>query len=45
MNSFNSDVSRFFSGNPSDKSVWMLLVGIFAIIAGFMGVFSARRKS
>ncbi len=27
-NSFNSDVSRFFTGSPTDKAIWMLIGGI-----------------
>lgn len=34
MESFNSDVSRFFTGSPTDKAVWMLIGGIIATIAG-----------
>ena len=34
MNSFNSDVSRFFTGSPTDKAVWMLIGGIVAIGVG-----------
>jgi hypothetical protein len=26
-NSFSSDVSRFFTGSPTDKAVWMLIGG------------------
>src|SRR6266404_5908015 len=26
-NSFSSDVSRFFTGSPTDKAVWMLIAG------------------
>jgi len=33
-NSFSSDVSRFFTGAPTDKAVWMLIGGIVAAIAG-----------
>ena len=33
-NSFGSDVSRFFTGSPTDKAVWMLIGGIVATIAG-----------
>lgn len=29
-NSFSSDVSRFFTGSPTDKAVWMLIGGIVA---------------
>jgi len=34
MNSFSSDVSRFFTGSPTDKAVWMLLGGTIASVAG-----------
>jgi len=33
-NSFSSDVSRFFTGSPTDKAVWMLIGGITAAIVG-----------
>jgi len=33
-NSFSSDVSRFFTGSPTDKSVWMVIGGIVAVIVG-----------
>ncbi len=36
-NSFNSDVSRFFTGSPTDKAVWMLIGGILAAIVGLAG--------
>ena len=32
--SFSSDVSRFFTGSPTDKAVWMLIGGIVAAIVG-----------
>jgi len=41
--SFGSDVSRFFTGKPTDKSMWLLLGGIAATIVG--GVMSFRRGS
>ncbi|MGZ4961189.1 MAG: DUF3185 family protein [Limisphaerales bacterium] len=33
-NSFSSDVSRFFTGSPTDKAVWMLIGGIVATLIG-----------
>jgi hypothetical protein len=33
-NSFSSDVSRFFTGSPTDKAIWMLIGGIVASVAG-----------
>jgi hypothetical protein len=37
-NSFSSGVSRFFTGSPTDKAVWMLIGGIVAAIIGLFGV-------
>ena len=36
--SFSSDVSRFFTGSPTDKAVWMLIGGIVAAVIGLFGV-------
>jgi len=36
-NSFSSDVSRFFTGSPTDKAVWMLIGGIVASLIGLAG--------
>lgn len=33
-NSFSSDVNRFFTGNPTDKAMWMLIGGAVAAVAG-----------
>ncbi len=37
MDSFGSDVSRFFTGAPTDKSVWMLIAGVLIAAAGLSG--------
>ena len=41
-NSFTSDVSKFFTGSPTDKAVWMLIGGI---VAGLIGLFGVMRGS
>ena len=33
-NSFSSDVSRFFTGSPTNKAVWMLIGGVIATLVG-----------
>ena len=35
-NSFGSDVSRFFTGSPTDKAVWMLIGGLVATGVGLV---------
>ncbi len=37
MDSFSSDVSRFFTGTPTDKSVWLVVGGVIALIVGGSG--------
>lgn len=34
MDSFSSDVSRFFTGSPTDKALWLLVGGIVAAVTG-----------
>ena len=36
--SASSDVSRFFTGAPTDKALWLLVCGVVAGIVGFLGV-------
>jgi hypothetical protein len=43
--SFSSDVSRFFTGHPTDKSIWLLLGGIAATIVGAVTVFRGGRAA
>ena len=42
--SLSSDFSRFFTGNPTDRAVWMLIGGIVALIAGFFLSITGARK-
>jgi hypothetical protein len=37
-NSFGSDISRLFTGAPTDKAVWMLIGGVVAAVAGVVGL-------
>lgn len=34
LESFSSDVSRFFTGSPTNKAVWLLIGGLIAAITG-----------
>ena len=36
--SFSSDVSRLFTGNPTDRSMWFLVSGAVLIVAGGSGL-------
>lgn len=37
-NSLGSDLSRFFTGSPTDKTVWLLVGGAVASIVGIVGL-------
>ena len=32
--SLASDISRFFTGNPTDRSVWLMIGGVAGIVVG-----------
>ncbi len=41
--SFASDVSRFFSGNPTNRSIWLIAGGGAAVIAGLFLALRSRK--
>ena len=43
--SFSSDVSRFFTGSPTDKAIWMLIGGVVAAVVGAATLWRAPRHS
>jgi hypothetical protein len=34
--SFSSDVSKFFTGSPTDKAIWLVVGGAIAAVAGLI---------
>ena len=44
MNSFSSDVSKFFTGSPTDKAVWMLIGGVVAAVMGLTMTLRGSRQ-
>jgi hypothetical protein len=36
--SLSSDISRFFTGSPTDKAIWMLVGGVVASVVGAVGL-------
>lgn len=44
-NSFSSDVSRFFTGSPTDKAVWMMIGGVVLGIVGVAGLLLGSKRS
>ena len=43
IHSFSSDVSRFFTGSPTDKAVWMLIGGILLAGGGLAAFFRSSK--
>lgn len=43
-NSSSSDISRFFTGSATDKSVWMLVGGGVATLLGVGGLLRATKS-
>ncbi len=44
-NSFGSDISRFFTGSPTNKAVWMLIGGIVVTALGLTGTLRGSKAS
>jgi uncharacterized membrane protein len=45
VDSANSDISRFFTGAPTDRAMWMLVGGIVMLVAGLAGLLLGSRRS
>lgn len=41
--SFGSDVSRFFTGSPTDKTIWLFIGGLVAAGIGASGLFRGSK--
>ncbi|MBN3804676.1 MULTISPECIES: DUF3185 family protein [Paraburkholderia] len=44
FNSVSSDVSRFFTGSPTNKAIVLIVAGVVATLAGLTGVALSGRK-
>ncbi|MBK8476011.1 MAG: DUF3185 family protein [Opitutaceae bacterium] len=43
--SLGSDLSRFFTGSPTDRTIWLLIGGLAATIIGAGGLVRGPRSS
>ena len=43
--SFGSDVSRFFTGSPTDKTIWLFIGGLVAAGIGAAGLSRGSKTS
>lgn len=44
MNSTSSDLSRLFTGAPTDRAIWMMVGGAAAAVAGLAGLLIGSRS-
>jgi hypothetical protein len=42
-NSLSSDVSRVFTGSPTDRAMWMLIGGSVAVVVGFVALVRSKK--
>ena len=42
--SLGSDISRFFTGSPTDKAIWMLIGGVVLSMIGLVGLLRGSRS-
>jgi hypothetical protein len=42
--SSSSDISRFFTGSATDKSIWMLIGGVVATVLGLVSLLHGSKK-
>ena len=43
-NSSSSDISRFFTGSATDKSMWMVVGGAVATVLGLVGLLRGSKS-
>jgi hypothetical protein len=44
MNSTSSDLSRLFTGAPTDRAIWMMVGGTAAVVAGLAVLFGSKSR-
>ncbi|HTN64626.1 MAG TPA: DUF3185 family protein [Burkholderiaceae bacterium] len=45
MNSLTSDISRIFTGAPTNRSIWMMVGGTALAVLGLTGVVQGYNKN
>jgi hypothetical protein len=43
--SFSSDVSKFFTGSPTDKAIWMVIGGAVAAVVGLIFILRGGKRT
>ncbi|CAN7152086.1 DUF3185 family protein [Caballeronia sp. dw_19] len=44
FHSLSNDVSRFFTGSPTNKTIWLIAGGAVAMLAGLIGLAIPSRR-
>ena len=44
LHSFGNEVSKLFTGSPTDKTIWLLVCGAVATVAGLIGLAASGRQ-
>ncbi|SOE52753.1 Protein of unknown function [Burkholderia sp. D7] len=44
FHSLSNDVSRFFTGSPTNKTIWLIAGGMAAMLAGLIGLAIPARR-
>ena len=44
FHSLSNDVSRFFTGSPTNKTIWLIAGGKVAMLAGLIGLASPAKR-
>lgn len=44
FHSLSNDVSRFFTGSPTDKTIWLIAGGVVATLVGLIGLTIPSRR-
>lgn len=45
MHSFSSDITRLFTGSPTDRSIWMVVGGVVLAVFGLTGLVPGSSKN
>ncbi|MEO8169475.1 MAG: DUF3185 family protein [Oxalobacteraceae bacterium] len=45
FNSFTSDISRAFTGSPTNRSIGMMVGGVVLVVLGLTGLVSGSRRN
>ncbi|MHB1049712.1 MAG: DUF3185 family protein [Bacteroidota bacterium] len=44
LDSLSSEISRLFTGSPTDKAIWMFVGGVITMLAGIFGLLSPSKR-